>query len=170
MFQTRWADPGEHRQRLVRGEEYETTDGEQDETAEPHEGGALQPSVDRGTAEDGRKDEDGKGEKGANAKHRRRREATGGAVGVYAGCPQHFELHTAPDGVAGREDVSDGIAYDAGADNGEPAIGPQEEPLQGECAAKTGRLRQQCTDHPYGAEGGQARPRPDTLARLGRTT
>ena len=48
-------------------------------------------------------------------------EATGGAVGVYAGCPQHFELHTAPDRVAGREDVSDSIAYDAGADNGEPA-------------------------------------------------
>ena len=62
-------------------------------------------------------------------------------VSVYAGCLQHFELHTAPDRIAGREDVSDGVAHDAGADNGEPAVGPQKEPLQGERAAKTDGLR-----------------------------
>jgi len=64
-----------------------------------------------------------------------------GAGGVYARCLQHFELHAASDCVASREDVSDSIAHDAGANNGEPSLGPQKEALQGESAAKTDRLR-----------------------------
>ena len=154
-------------QRPVSAQHDHPEDRVQDERGDPEQGGMDEPPADRHPGQYGGQRKDGQRQQAADLEQRERGKTADRGVGVEPRGGEHMELDGGARRTAAGQAAGDRVARKPGGDHGEPALGAQRQPLQGEVAGERHQLGSQADREPDRVQRRQPRPGPQHRDELG---